>query len=269
MLWNYTLVDIGFTFKYFSTEYTQVSISSNGYVCLGYNYECYEGTRPTPFDILVGLNYELDPTREGSGQIYYKRLDTNSLDFTSAKIYLNLFNPDFEPQQIFMITYDNVLPVDYYAATSVTSFQIYLSTDFVKSLVIFKFKSCPTGLTLQSSSGLNYIRIDGNLKEVIIPNGQQCIQSNVGQAGVWVNDVTSKGKLKHCSFILFSKRIDSKMYNFYLLDFVTGFFNSLNSGLFGCKAFFISFNIFYIFYFFYLCPSFILSCYWCFWFTSN
>jgi hypothetical protein len=190
-----------------------VRISSHGYVCLGYNYKCHERTRPTPFDILIGLNCDLDPKRKGSGQIYYKRLDSNSLDFKSAKIYSNLFNPDFEPQQIFMITYDNVLPFSS-TSTSITSFQIYLLSDSVKSFVIFKFKSCPKDLIYYASSGLNNKRIDGNLKEVIIGNSQQCTGSNVGQTGVWVSDVTSKGKLKHCSIILFSQRIDSKMYNF-------------------------------------------------------
>jgi hypothetical protein len=222
-----------------------VSISSNGYVCLGNNSECGSYKRPTPFDILIGLNIDLDPTLEGSGQIYYKRLDSNSIYFKS----FNLFNPGFEPQQIFMMTYDSVLSSSS-RSTSITSFQIYISIDFVKSFVAFKFKSCPKDQYYYASSGLNYIGIDGTLKEVKIEDGQQCTESNVGQMGVWVSDVTSSGKLKHCSFILFSQRIDSKIYNFYLLDFVTGFFNSLKSGMFGCKRFFISFNIFYIFYFF-------------------
>ena len=203
---GYEVVDLGFTFRYIDTKYTQVSISSNGYVCLGNNSECGWNIRPSGHDKLIGLNCDLDPRRNGSGQIYYERLDSNSFDFTS----FNLFNPGFEPQQIFMITFDNVLPFES-TSTSVTSFQIYLSTDFVKSFVAFKFKSCPTDLTLQSSSGLNYKRINGSLQEVIIPNGQQCTGSNVGQVGVWVNDVTPKGKLKHCSFILFSQRIDSKI----------------------------------------------------------
>ena len=189
-----------------------MSISSNGYVCLGdNNSKCDWSIRPSPHDILVGLNIDLNPRRKGSGQIYYKRLDSNSLDFASAKIYLNLFNPDFEPQQMFMITYDNVLPYYKYASTSVTSFQIYLSTDFVKSFVTFKFKSCPKDLEYYVSSGLNYKRIDGRFQEVIIADGQQCSGSNVGQVGVWVSDVTSRSKLKHCSFILFSQRIDSKI----------------------------------------------------------
>jgi hypothetical protein len=203
MFLNYKVVDLGFAFKYIGKEYTQVSINPNGYVCLGDNYECGGRPRPSGHDILIGLNCDLNPKRNGSGQIYYKKLDSKSLDFTSVKIYLNLFNPDFEPQKIFMITYDNVLPFRP-TSTSITSFQIYLSTDFVKSFVTFKFKSCPTDLPYFASSGLNYKRINGGLQEVIIPNGQQCTGSNVGQAGVWVSDVTSRSKLKHCSFILFS-----------------------------------------------------------------
>jgi hypothetical protein len=66
-------------------------------------------------------------------------------------------------------------------------------------------------MALRVSSGLNYKRMDGSLQEVIIPNGQQCSGSNVGQVGVWVSDVTSRSKLKHCSFILFSQIIDSKI----------------------------------------------------------
>jgi hypothetical protein len=258
MLWAYKVVDLGFKFKYIGTDYTQVSISSNGYVCLGYNSKCGSYTRPSPHDILVGLNCDLDPTREGSGQIYYKRLDSNSIYFKS----FNLFNPGFEPQQIFMITYDNVLPPYWSFSSSVTSFQIYLSTDSVKSFVTFKFKSCPKDITLEVASGLNYIRINGSLQEVIIANGQQCTGSNVGQAGVWVSDVTSRSKLKHCSFVLFSQRIDSKIYNFYLLDFVSGFFNSLNSGIFGCKAFFLSLLNFLHFLFFLIAAFIVLSCCW-------
>jgi hypothetical protein len=144
---------------------------------------------------LSSPNY-IDPTRVGSGQIYYKNLDSNSLDFASAKIYLNLFNPQFEPKQIFMITYDNVLPV-FTISTSMTSFQIYLSTDFVKSFVTFKFNSCPMDLFYDSSPGLNYKRTDGSFKEVKIFDGQQCFGSNVGQRGVWVSEVTTKGKLMH------------------------------------------------------------------------
>jgi hypothetical protein len=181
-----------------------VSIGSNGYVCLGDNSECVGRTRPSGHDIVIGLNIDLDPRRKRSGQIYYKKLDSNSSDFQSNKIHLNLFNPRFKPQQIFMITYDNVLPY-YRSSASLTSFQIYLSTDSDKSFVTFKFKSCPTDLDFYAPSGLNYKRIDGNLKEVKIIDSQQCIGSNVGQTGVWVS-VTSKGKVKELFFYsVFSK----------------------------------------------------------------
>jgi hypothetical protein len=95
-----------------------------------------------------------------------------------------------------MITYDNVLP-DSSDSTSRVSFQIYLSTDLVKSFVTFKFKSCPTDLNYFSLSGLVY---KPNLKGIKIVDGQQCIGSNVGQMGVWVSDVTSRGKLKKLFF---------------------------------------------------------------------
>jgi hypothetical protein len=50
MFWDFELVDIGFTFKYFDSNYTQVSISSFGYVCLGYNSKCGSTARPSPHD---------------------------------------------------------------------------------------------------------------------------------------------------------------------------------------------------------------------------
>jgi hypothetical protein len=183
-------LDIGFVFKYIGTEITQVSISSKGYVCLGNNSDC-DSKFSRNFHILIGLSVSLNTRRNGSGQIYYKQLDVNSLDFVSAKIYLNLFNPKFEPNHIFMITYDNVLP-DSSDSISRVSFQIYLSTDLVKSFVTFKFKSCPTDLNYFSSSGLVY---KPDLKGIKIVDGQQCIGSNVGQMGVWVSEVTSKGKI--------------------------------------------------------------------------
>jgi hypothetical protein len=185
---GYELVDLGFKFRYFGKEYTQVSISSKGYVCLGNGSDC----NIRNFHILIGSPHILNTRRNGSGQIYYKRLDVNSLDFVSAKIYLNLFNPELEPKQIFMITYDNVLPYSNDSNSGV-SFQIYFSTDFVKSFVTFKFKSCPTDLNYFSSSGLVY---KPKLKGIKIVDGQQCIGSNVGQIGVWVSEVTTKGKLK-------------------------------------------------------------------------
>jgi len=196
---GFEVVDLGFTFKYFDTDFTQVSITTNGYVCLGNNSECLQlpSVEIFPFCVLIGLFDFLDTSLEGSGQIYYKNLESDSLDFESVKIYLNLFNPYFEPQQIFMITYDNVLPASWMYVSYRVSFQIFLSTDFVNSFVTFKFKSCPINSNL---NGLNFKKIDGSVKEIKIIGGQQCIGSNVGQKGVWVIDVTSEGKFK--KFIL-------------------------------------------------------------------
>ncbi len=98
---DYKVVNLDFTFVYFGKSYTQVSISSNGYVCMGINPACGNQMRPSPHDILVGLNYDLDTTRNGSGQIYYKNLN----DSTLASLYVNLLDPSFVPKNIFMITY--------------------------------------------------------------------------------------------------------------------------------------------------------------------
>jgi hypothetical protein len=199
---GYSVVNLGFTFKYFDRAFTQVSISSNGYVCLGNNSACDRLLRPSPYDILVGLNYDLDSRSIESGQIYYKHLASNSSDFKSAKIHLNLFDPEFEPKEIFLITYDNVLPGGWVSSksSSKTSFQIFLSSsrEYVanKSFVTFKFTSCPKDLFLisfRASSGLNYKNSDGILQEYKIVDGEQCTGSNVNQTGVWVNDVTSRG----------------------------------------------------------------------------
>jgi hypothetical protein len=197
MVDGYEVVDLGFTFKYFDRDYTQLSISTNGYVCLGNNSKCDSFIILSSNDILVGLNHWLNTKRVESGQIYFKHLDSNLSDLGSSKIYLNLFDPDFEPENTFMITYDNVLAYYPSSSTSRTSFQIFLSSsDSVnkKSFVLFKFTSCPTDLNLRAPPGLRYKKNDGIPQIVKISDGQHCTGSNVGQTGVWVSDVkTSSG----------------------------------------------------------------------------
>jgi hypothetical protein len=192
---SYVLVDLNFTFIYFGKEYTQVSIGSNGYVCLGENTRCDETKRLSPYDILVGFNYDLDSTRTDSGQIYYHYLSSSSNEFTSSKFYLNLLNPDLEPTQIFMITYDNLLPYSK-STTSKVAFQIFLSIDSLakKYFVTFNFSSCPSDLSYYASSGLNSKNNAGNFKEVKIADGEQCMSSNVEKRGVWVSEVTDSSK---------------------------------------------------------------------------
>jgi hypothetical protein len=192
---GYEVVNLGFTFKYFDRDYKQVSISSNGYVCFEENSECGNRERPSSHDILIGLNFGLDPTREGSGQIYYKHLDSNLEELKSNKSYLN---PNFEPENIFMITYDNVLPYLDSDSSSRFSFQIFLSSSNfsdIKSFITFEFTSCPNDLDLMPLSGFTYINNDAILQEIKISENQTktCTESNVGRTGVWVFDVTSRG----------------------------------------------------------------------------
>ncbi len=183
---GHEVVNLGFTFKYCDKTFTQVSISSNGYVCLGVNSLCSSYRRPSPHEILVGLNHDLNPTKIGSGQIYYVRLASDAFEFKLANTYVTVLQTSFLATNIFMITYDDVLIYSNVKA----SFQIFLIINEVKSFVIFKYKSCPNDATLYSSSGLNH-KYGIYLDEFIIANGQQCSSSNVGHKGVWVIEVTT------------------------------------------------------------------------------
>ena len=166
--------------------HAQLKIFSDSIVIFIILLFCKGSIRPSLSDILVALNYDLDTTRIGSGQIYYKNLKEDSNEFILAKIYLNLFDPLFEPMNMLMITYDDVLSIDPTLFSKV-SFQVFLASDSTKSFVVYRYKSCPSELTLKASSGFTYRK---DTEKIIIENGQQCSSSNVGQTGIWVVDVT-------------------------------------------------------------------------------
>jgi len=187
------LASLGFNFTYGGSLYTKVSISSNGYVCLGTNTGCGGITRPTYANILVGLNFDLNPKRSGSGSIYYQSLNSNSSIFQSASDLVHLLNVDFIATNIFMITYDDVFTYSGYSTAYLASFQIYLLANEFKSYVIFQYTSCLNGLSLRSSSGLNFY-IASTSKQIAITN--QCDSSNVNKTGIWVFEAQGK-KAKH------------------------------------------------------------------------
>jgi hypothetical protein len=177
------LVNLGFTFIYGGTSYSQVTISTNGCVCLGSLTNCHNRPRPSSSDIFVGLDYDLD-TRK-TGQIYYQNVASGSSNFIWSQSKVNLANPSFLAKSVFMITYDNVMTFSQ-PSTSIASFQIFLLSDSSSNTyVTFSYKSCLSGLTLLSPSGLTFrngtiIRID-----------QQCTSSNVGQTGIWIMNIAS------------------------------------------------------------------------------
>jgi len=183
---GYTLASLGFSFTYEGIVYVQVSISSNGYVCLGSNAACGSATRPSSSNVLVGLNYDLNPARSGSGKIYYQILGSNSTFFQSACDKINSFDASFVPKFIFMITYDGV-----YCASGTgletASFQIFLLADSSKSYVIFQYTSCLNGLSLLTPSGLTFA---GSSNEILIED--QCNSTNVKEPGVWAYETIGK-----------------------------------------------------------------------------
>ena len=180
---SYTSVDLAFTFNYFGTSFTQLAINTNGYVCIGFSSQCIGFSRPSLSDIIVGLNHDLNTARSGSGQIYYKTLS----DFSMVQSYVNLLNSSFIPTDAFMITYDRVLPYSS-SSVSLTSFQIFISINSIKSYVTLKYTSCPTDLSVRVTSGLNHHNGGSWIEEPTFTNW--CTSSNVGQTGLWVFDVT-------------------------------------------------------------------------------
>ena len=186
--------------------YTEISINSNGFVCLGRNKACddviYKGfcselQRPYPHDILVGLNFCLkdfeDLNKSDSSRIYFEKLNSDMMvDYTLVKGYINVLNPSFLPSNMFVIVFDQVWPRPYtnYNSESPASFQIFLSTNSTMSFVIFKYTSCLKNAILFASSGLNHDN-GGILEEVNIVDGEQCTGSNVNEKGVWLFEVTS------------------------------------------------------------------------------
>ena len=184
---------LGFTYTYMPTAYTQISISTNGYVYIGINSECSLITRPSPFNILIGLNRDLNLNRNGA--IYFQAINSGTL-FDTATSNLNLLYPSIVQTNGFLVTYDDVKP---YGSVSgaVASFQVFLLIDGSSSsspYAVFSYTSCLSGLAVLAFSGINY-KNAGTLIERYIIN--QCTSSNVGVTGVWASRVEtySLGKL--------------------------------------------------------------------------
>jgi hypothetical protein len=177
---NSFTVNLGFTFIYGGTSYSQVTISSNGCVCLGSLTNCHHLLKPSFNDIIVGLDYDLDTRKSGSGQIYYQNVASGSNNFVWAQTKVSLANPLFVAKSVFMITYDNVMTLNQ-ASTYIASFQFFLLSDSVSNTyVTFSYKSCLSGLSLLSPSGITFR--NGNIATI----NNQCTSSNVGQTGIWV-----------------------------------------------------------------------------------
>ncbi len=171
--------------------------------------------------------------------------EINLVDKNIKEIHPNLFNPAFEPTKVFLIIYDNVLASDDTGvSTSKVSFQIALSSDsFKKSYVTFKYSSCPTDFSLRAPSGLN-LKNDGFFEEVKIEDDQQCTGSNVGQAGVWVSEVTLKRYSKSKLRKLFKMDFSKKCIKLFMLQIKAAFVNPMTRK-FGCKFYLVFKNNFF------------------------
>ena len=101
---RYSLHNLGFNITYNGIAYSQVSISTSGYVCLGSNSACSSSVRPLTCDMIVGLNFNLSTSRSGSGQIYFFFLPSGTSNFILAQSYANLLNSTFTATKIFQVS---------------------------------------------------------------------------------------------------------------------------------------------------------------------
>jgi hypothetical protein len=173
---------INFNFNYFSQSFTQLTISTNGFV-----YFSLGSTSGSAYgNSISALNYDLD-TRT-SGGIYYQNLNSQSSAFNSIKSDLNRLDATFVPTNLFRITYDNV--PNYGSGSYIASFQIILASDSSKSYVLLKYTSCLTSSFLTNMQALYYLSANGqSLSSQMSLN--PCTGTNVNQVGTWVFDVSS------------------------------------------------------------------------------
>jgi hypothetical protein len=176
---------INFNFNYFSQSFTQLTISTNGFV-----YFSLGSTSGSAYgNSISALNYDLD-TRT-SGGIYYQNLNSQSNAFNSIKSDLNRLDASFVPTNLFRITYDNV--PNYGSGSYIASFQIILAGSSSKSFVLLKYTSClSSSFSIGATPGLYYLSANGQQLSNQITN--PCTNSNVNLAGTWVFDVSSSNK---------------------------------------------------------------------------
>jgi hypothetical protein len=130
-------------------------------------------------------DYDLTTLSSGGG-IYYQNLNSQSLDFNSIASDLHRLNSNFQPTNLFRITYYNV-PSKF--GDYVITAQIVLASDSTKSYVLLKYASCIPDAVLRKASGLYYFSsLNGQHVSNEISNA--CTSSNVNLDGTWVFDVT-------------------------------------------------------------------------------
>ncbi len=197
---NYEAVSINFSFNYFGTLFSQLTLNTNGYVSFG-NANNYNAE-----NAISGLAYDLD-TRYGGG-IYYQNLNSQSSDFNSIKSDLNRLNSNFVPTNLFRIIYDNV--PNYVSGGSLGSlratFQIILASDALKSFVLLKYTSCLSGNLLRAAPGLYYLSSNGQQMSNTLTN--PCTNSNVNLGGTWVFDVSPLLSKRSIIFLISYNKVD-------------------------------------------------------------
>ena len=189
------ILPLNFSFNYFKVNYTQVKISTNGYLVFSpINITCYI-TRPIPTNSIIAYNIDLYVNSGSGGGTYYNYISPFSNEMASLQLIINLVDQSFVPKNAFEVIWFNV--TDYGSRNLLdygsTRLKISLATDFQNSYVLIQNMLCFNNLVLNSIPGLNCINSSGTLREIPNTNkssNEPCISSNVGKAGTWIFEVS-------------------------------------------------------------------------------
>ncbi len=202
---NFEILNINFKYSFFKTNYTQMTVSTNGFLFFASPFSsCCNIIRPATSNLISPLNYDLITSASGGGNVFYKSLNqsASSNDLITIQNEINqLFKPqtNFTAKNAFVISYADAK--SYYNSSDVTTFQIILSTDFIRSYVTISYDLCLTKTVgLPPKSEINCLNKTNSLFEKYIVN--PCSSSNVNLPGKWIFDVTNDCNLNKLNYAI-------------------------------------------------------------------
>ena len=190
---------MGFSFPFYKKYYSEITISTNGYVVFSsfnssLNSSCCFGiNRPQMSNLISAYNYDL--ISASNGNVFYRSVDTFSADLYTIQNEINqLLRTNFRASNAFVVTYANI--ASYSDRNDVANFQIILTTDSVQSYLTLNYGYC-----LQKPMAFQIITeidcLDKSLNMVVNSIVNPCTSSNVNVIGKWIFNVTDECKLKH------------------------------------------------------------------------
>ena len=130
------MFNFSFDFPYFDKNFTNLSISLNGYVAFNYSLESYTKNK-APFDanVIAPLNLAFKSSENGS--VFYRQIHNH----TQLNRIASEIGQFYSPTSAFIVTWESVEFVSNLYNQSF-SFQMVISTDGFYSYLTANYKNC-------------------------------------------------------------------------------------------------------------------------------